>query len=634
MRKVLIFLFLGLGIFHITFAQNRLNDLQEALALSTKRTYDNVLKQIENIVDTLDFTTAERECLETIEICQTLQYRRLALPKAYDILAKICQKHNRPDLALEYYLKSTENYEKEDFKQALAYTYYRIGFLHLNAKHFGKAQNFLQNALKIGKDSLASRQLINVYNALALCYKDANNFRIATKYFDNALQVAKKEQDSVLIAVIYGNIATFHFDKGEYQEALPYYKEALRINLAYQGDIEQIALTYNALGKTYLQIKQTNLAEKNFQQALQLALPNHIHLALQEAYHGLAQIYALKNDFGKAYQYHTLYKQASDSTNIKSKNLAVLEMQHRFDIEAKDNQILLLTKDIEKHYFQKVSFVAGAISLIILTFFFIRNYWKERKINHLLNEQNQQISHQKEEIQAQAEQLAQVNETKDKLFSIVSHDLRSPLNSLSSALELLQTQNISQVDFQRLVVDLQRNLDSVHNTLENLLQWAYNQMNGIKTQPQVFDIKQITEEIVALYQHKAEAKEISLSDLVRAKTLIIADKNQIRLIIRNLVANAIKFTATGGKVTLNAEIKEDWVICSVADTGVGMSQADAKKLFQSGTYFSKRGTANEKGTGLGLLLCKEFIEKNKGQIWLKSKENEGTTFYFSLPYAS
>jgi signal transduction histidine kinase len=634
MRKILIFLFLGLGIFHITFAQNRLNDLQEALALSTKRTYDNVLKQIENIVDTLDFVSAERECLETIEICQTLQYRRLALPQAYDILAKVCQKHNRPDLALEYYLKSTESYEKEDFKQALAHAFYRIGFLHLNAKHFGKAQNFLQNALKTAKDSLESRQLINVYNALALCYKDANNFPMAAKYFDNALQVAKNEKDSVLIAVIYSNIATFHFDKGEYKEALPYYKEGLRINLAYQGDTEQIALMYNALGKIYLQVRQTDLAEKNFQQALQLALPNRIHLALQEAYYGLAQIHAFRKDFSQAYQYHTLYKRASDSTNLKSNNLAVLEMQHRFEIEAKDNQILLLTKDIEKHYFQKVSFVAGAISLVMLTFFFIRNYWKERKTNHLLNQQNQQISHQKEEIQAQAEQLAQVNTTKDKLFSIVSHDLRSPLNSLSSALELLQAQNISQVDFQRLVVDLRRSLDSVHNTLENLLQWAYTQMNGIKTQPQVFDIKQITEEIVALYQSKADDKEISLSDLVRGKTLVMADKNQIRLIIRNLIANAIKFTAAGGKVTLSAEIKENWVICAVADTGVGMSQADAERLFQSGTHFSKRGTANEKGTGLGLLLCKEFIERNNGQIWLRSKENEGTTFYFSLPYIS
>jgi signal transduction histidine kinase len=632
MRKLIILLLLGLSGSVSSFAQSgRLNDLQEALALSTKRSYDNVLEQIASAMDTLDFYTAQKECLETIEIAHTLKYQRLALPQAYDILANICKKHNHPDLALEHYLKITEFYEIANYKKALAHTYFRIGLLHFNAKHYGQAQRFLQKALKTAQDSLESRQVINAYNAIALCYKDVNNYPLAVKNFDTALGIAQKAQDSVFIGVIYSNIASVHYEKKEYQQALHYFQHGLRMNLAYQGEEGQIANIYNALGNTYLKTKQIAPAKECFENALPLAKKSNALLAFQEAYQGLAHIYEFRNDFTKAYQYHALLKQMSDSINLKNKHLAILEMQHRFDTERKDNQILLLHKDAENHQFQRISFVLGSGTLLLLTFFFIRNYFKERRNNILLKTQNQQINQHREEIHTQTQQLTQLNNTKDKLFSIISHDLRSPLSSLNSALALLQTQNISQVDFQRIISELRKNLDNVHFTLENLLQWSYTQMSGIKINVQLFDIKEVTDEIIALYETNLQDKEIVLANLVRGKTLVKADKNQIRLIIRNLVANAIKFTNHGGKITLNTEVRGNWVIFSVADTGVGMEILEAEQLFEQTTHFTKRGTANEKGTGLGLILCKEFVEKNGGQIWLKSKVGEGTIFYFSLP---
>jgi signal transduction histidine kinase len=635
MKKGVVLIIIFYGSFSSLFAQNqRLRDLQDALALSTKRSFGEVLKQIQPFIDSLDFITAQKELQQTIEICETLTHRRLVLPQVYDMLANICRQHNRPDLALEYYLKSIETYEKAGFKKALAHTYYRIGFLHFTAKHYGRADSYLRKALKVSQDSLENRQVINAYNAIALGYKDVKNYPLTVQYFDKALEIAKSEQDSVWIGIIYSNIGTVQLEKGEYGDALTYFRNGLRMNLAYGGEAENIATMQNAMGDCYFKLKNSIAAEKYYTEGLQTASKANIKKGLEQSYRGLAKVKAARGEFEKAYQFYDLYKKINDSVNLQSKNVAVLEMQHQFDVEKKDMEIEVLNSHIEVHYFQRVGLVSGTVFLLLMTFFLMRNYRKQYKNNVLLQEQNTEIQQQKEEISMQAEALTHLNQTKDKLFSIISHDLRSPLNSLRGALDLLEMQNLSQADFQRISTDLRKNVDTVHGTLENLLQWAYTQMKGINTQTQVIDLKDITDEITALYQAVATEKEINLSNLVRSKILIKADKNQIRLVIRNLVGNALKFTQAGGKVTLSAEILENRMIFTVADTGVGMNTVELGSLFSSQAHFSKRGTANEKGTGLGLLLCKEFVENNQGKIWVKSKPLEGSAFYFSLPVAT
>jgi two-component system, sensor histidine kinase and response regulator len=631
MKKGVILVFVFCCSATFIFAQNpRLADLQDALGLSTKRSFGEVLKQMQPYLDSLDLLTAEGELNKTIEVAHTLQHRHLALPKIYDMLAQICVKHNQPDLALEHYLKSTEIYEKEGFKRALAHTHYRVAFLHLGAKHYSKADLYLRKALKTAKDSLETRQVINAYNAIALCYKEVKNYPLTVRYFDEALDVAKQAQDSIWIGVIYSNIGTVQYEQAEYSQALTYFLNGLRMNLAYGGEPENITSMQIAIGNTYLKMNNMVMAEKYFQDALRLANKQNISATLAQAYLGMGYVNAKGKNFEKAYAFQDLYKKVNDSINIKAKNVAILEKQHDFEIERKDLEIQLLATEADTHYFQRLGLVSGTVFLLFLTFFFIRNYRKEYKSNRLLQEKNQEIQQQKEEIESQAEQLANLNLTKDKLFSIVSHDLRSPLHSLRSALDLLEIQKLSPSDFQRISLDLRKSVDTVHGTLENLLQWAYSQMKGISIQKQMIDLKEISDEIVLLYHTISKEKEVQLSNLVVDKSLVYADKNQIRLVIRNLVSNALKFTQIGGKITLASENRGGKVIFSVADTGVGMSEAEVEKLFKTETHFTKRGTANEKGTGLGLMLCKEFVENQGGEIWVKSKQGIGSIFYFSI----
>lgn len=385
--------------FHFLKGQSaRLADLQEALVFSNKRSFDGILSQMQPLIDSLDFVTAQEALKKTIAICGKLLHRSLALPQAYDMLAKHCQQHNRPDLALEYYLNSIEMYEKEQFAQALAHTYYRIGFLHFAAKHYARADSYLHKALNTAQDSLESRQVINAYNAIALCYKDAKNYTLANKYFDKALKIAQSKQDSIWIGMVYHSLGSVYAEEKSYSEALPYFEKGLKINLAYGGETENIVNLQNAIAECYLGLGEPNKAEKYYLTAQKTAVVSQIRTGLSHAYYGLAQVNANKGDFRKAYYFQNLHKKMTDSISIASKNTAILEMQHQFDAEKKEIEIRLLNTYVEKYHAQQIALIFSLVLLGTLACLLFFSQRKIQKIKLLLQLQEIEIQQQQEQI--------------------------------------------------------------------------------------------------------------------------------------------------------------------------------------------------------------------------------------------
>lgn len=235
-----------------------------------------------------------------------------------------------------------------------------------------------------------------------------------------------------------------------------------------------------------------------------------------------------------------------------------------------------------------------------------------------------------EEIQHKSEKLEEVNRVKDKLFSVVSHDIKGPLGSLQLALSLLKSGDVSKDEFQNLAKALEVRFSQTTEFIENLLQWATLQLKGETYDPGYLDLSRTAEETISLMEAELRRKNINVKNNLHQSLQAYADLNMIRSVLRNLVTNAIKFTGTGGTITLNAMRTDQQVILSVADTGVGIPAANQHRMFTLGSITTP-GTKQEKGTGLGLLLCKEFVEKNGGRIWFESVEGKGTTFYFSLP---
>jgi PAS domain S-box-containing protein len=266
-----------------------------------------------------------------------------------------------------------------------------------------------------------------------------------------------------------------------------------------------------------------------------------------------------------------------------------------------------------------------------------------QEVNIILEERQEKIQQQSEELNLQAQslkkanvQLEQLNATKNKFFSIIAHDLKNPFQAIFGFSELLQRnfEDFDDTQKMELLNMIKASSESAYNLLENLLQWARTQTDRIKYSPADIDLAELIEQNIALSQGSAENKHITLVSNVNGKSLAFADKNMINLVLRNLISNAIKFTNDGGVVTVQCSAEEknkQMVSVSISDTGIGISSDNIKKLFRIDEYFSTSGTAGESGTGLGLIICKEFVEKNKGIIHIDSELEVGTTFTFTLP---
>jgi len=231
------------------------------------------------------------------------------------------------------------------------------------------------------------------------------------------------------------------------------------------------------------------------------------------------------------------------------------------------------------------------------------------------------------------QELRELNASKDKFFSIVSHDLKSPFAPIVAFSEMLATEieTLSQSDIRYIAESISSSATKLANLLDNLLQWSSIQSSSRKYQPVVIDLKQIITRNLELLIEVAAAKKIDLTFQIEETCFVFADRNMINSVIQNLISNAIKFTDRGGQIHMTVGHTAGGIEISVADTGVGMSPDDIQKLFRIDTHHSTPGTAQEKGTGLGLILCREFIELNGGEIWVESELGRGSTFKFSLP---
>lgn len=238
-----------------------------------------------------------------------------------------------------------------------------------------------------------------------------------------------------------------------------------------------------------------------------------------------------------------------------------------------------------------------------------------------------------EKLRKSEKELLELNATKDKFFSIVAHDLKNPIGSFRSVSELITQMfdKISKEELREFIEEMSKSSTHLFKLLENLLMWSRSQTGALQIHPEYFDLGYVSESGIGLLKLNANNKGIELVNNIGKGLLVYADQNMINTVLRNLASNALKFTTKGGKVSVDASSKGSFTEVYVKDSGVGMSEEVVSKLFRIDSHHSDVGTDNEKGTGLGLILCKEFIEKQGGSIRVESKLGEGSTFIFTIP---
>lgn len=245
-----------------------------------------------------------------------------------------------------------------------------------------------------------------------------------------------------------------------------------------------------------------------------------------------------------------------------------------------------------------------------------------------------------ESLLQQSRQLSELNLFKDKMFNVIAHDIRDPLAVLVNLIELIE-EDMQEEEFikhkgnhQELVEEMGEQINNAFLLVESLLEWFHTQRGGMLFNPVVRDLGEVVQTTITMMKVKINSKQLNVNSAIAEHVYVYADKDMLDLIIRNLVSNAVKFTEIGGSIQLSSEVRQDKVVVAIRDTGQGISADEASYLLQDEFPISKRGTSGEQGVGLGLSICREFIQLNGGEIWFDSSPGVGTTFYFSLPIAS
>jgi signal transduction histidine kinase len=246
-----------------------------------------------------------------------------------------------------------------------------------------------------------------------------------------------------------------------------------------------------------------------------------------------------------------------------------------------------------------------------------------------LRENIKELNLRKQIIESQAEELTIINSTKNRLFSIISHDLRSPIASLKSVIQLAENEQITVQEFKEISIHIKQNVNNLSVMLENLLFWSRSQLEEIKPNLRPFDLDFVIDEIISIFKHNALQKQIELTKHSAKTMQAYGDEYQIRIVLINLVNNALKFTPQYGKIVIDSSIEGQFITIKIIDSGIGMAKDELMKIFKNPSI--KSGTAGEKGTGFGLFICKELIEKNGGNIEIESVYGKGTNVILLLP---
>jgi signal transduction histidine kinase len=384
-----------------------------------------------------------------------------------------------------------------------------------------------------------------------------------------------------------------------------------------------------------MKLQDFDTAEKYLLSNLKIAQQHNYRSELASNYKLLTELYIHKKETkSKALQYLNQYVILNDSLTDERGKRQTAMVQAKYEDERNRAQIELMSREAklrdQEILMQRllIYVFAGALIFVGFSVFYLIRVNRNRKAaNFLLKERNKQIDLQKQ-------QLIGLNATKDKIFSIIGHDLRSPLASLRGLMELVSNDRLSQEEFIEVSKSLKLNLEYVHEDMDNLLSWARTQLKGFEPVISEVNLCEAVEEKILLLNESAKSKALTLASDIQPATAVMVDKNNLDIILRNLIGNAIKFSLPAGTVSISVVYNKGMFEVSVADTGVGLTKDEVDKLFRPESHFSKPGTNREKGLGIGLLLVKEFVEKNGGTISVKSQANMGSTFTFTLKAAT
>ncbi len=631
--------------------------------LSDYTTAIEVLKQARRIAQGIDDQEGVFQALNIIGNCHeelgnyvlAVQYLKEALAMAqlidgkghegivYNNLGSVYFHQDNYALSLKNYLAGLHIFEEQQDLPKMSISYLNIGSVAGAQGEFDDALDYYENALRLFEDLNNRQGVAMAYYGMGKIAMESGDYPVAEKNYTIALKKVDAYGDQATKGSILDDFGTLARHQERFSEALDYYRQSLSIQREIGAQLG-VATSLKNISEVHCDLDQYRKAVTFAHGALAQAQQLGALFVAQEAAQVLYTSYRALAQYERALSYFETYERYKDSlVNVQStKEVQNIKLAQRLGEEEAENELLKAQTawQAQQVRLQKTIrnfLIVGCLLLCFVAFLFLRARQKEKRANILLNRKNEEIRSTAEdltkanaEIVLQRDALEEANRSKNKLFSVISHDLRSPLNSLQGLFSLLQDGHLSVEELQELLPELSQRLGQTHSLLDNLLIWAKSQMAGIRAHPSLLNLSPLIYETQQLVASQAERKKISIMVDIPSPLEVYADLDMVLIVLRNLLTNAVKFTGEQGAIYVTGFREQDFVYVKIRDTGVGISEEDRQLLFVE-TQSSTTGTLGEKGTGLGLLLSKDFVEKNGGTISVESQINTGSTFTFTIP---
>lgn len=562
----------------------------------------------------------------------------LSLIKVFNSQAINFQMRGNSDLAFETFLKSLDFAKKIGDKPTILNTLINIGIMYDNYDDNENCLKYYYEALQYAdSDDLATLALLQSY--IAEVYLNIKNFTKAEEYLQKAVQNSRSSNDTNSLIWAYSSLGNIQLDKNNFKEAEKYFKKSLE--LAKRTDFKlEIIHALTDLGKFYNQINKFDESESYLKEALKLGEEVNSLTDLSIINSELASLYYNAGKYKKAYEFGLKYKELSDSLYVISNSTKLAELQTKYELKQKDREteLLMNENELQKKIISSQKTIALIIALLAIAsiafiWLLLRNRNKILKTKNQLLIKNEKIENHRKEISGKNETLGELNATKDKFFSIIAHDLRNPIAAFVNISELLEQDfdKLSEADKKEIITQMNVSSKNLIRLLENLLTWARLSNNKIEVYSEKVLLIDIINSSVHPHLQSAQNKKVKLNFEIPSNLLISTDKFIFQAIIGNLVNNAIKFSNTLSEINIDfIEQKENCQLI-IKDHGIGIEPSQIRNIFTLGKVSTGRGTMGESGTGLGLVLVKELVEKLNWQINVKSEVNTGTEFIITIP---
>ena len=576
--------------------------------------------------------------------------------KAYDEFIKLENYHEIGDCALRignlyydvanfgeayyFFMQSLTAAEREGNQLTIARSEINLGNVSHEMGTLSEAEDHYRNAYKIYHELGYDTEECGALGNIGLIFLDENQYDSALTYFFQVME--KLNPDSLgsasqhyILSGVYNNTALAYTELGEQRLALDYLRKGL--GLAQRADDEyNVGSVYINLGSLFGEMGSMDSALFYLHRALQIADKRGYRSITLDSFEELAKLHAGVGSYGPAYNWQVRYDTLYKSVFNESQTASIARLRAMYEQEISEKEITQLQSESQVQKMLNKVFIIFIVVIVALVIIIAVNLKSKKRTNQMLAERNLQISNAIQKLSDSETELQKLNTSKDRIFSVVAHDLRNPVAAVTGFSELLYD-NFDEfpVETQKeYLLQVLQGTQRIQNLLENLLIWARAQMKAVKYEPESLKVKVLVDDCVKEMKVNLDHKKVECLVSVHPKCLVYADKAMIHTVLRNLIINAIKFSFPGGKIRVSSEMEAKSCSISVSDEGIGIQPEIQEKLFKSNEVVSTPGTTGESGSGLGLVICKEFLELNNGEIRVESEPGNGSSFIIDLPVSS